>query len=678
VIFSGFTEHNLNYSPFVERIKSQGGEAWDIHFEALTAYRAGEDVIVLSIGDPDFKTPDIICDSAIEALKQGDTHYMDTKGNVDLRAKIAEHFNKTTLHPISLDNVVVLAGTQNGLYCAAACLLSAGDEVLVIDPAYLTYEATLKASGATVVPIPTSADDYFKVDANTLRNAVTNKTKAIFFANPNNPTGRVMDREELEGIAAVAREFDLWVVSDEVYSSLSFGKEFISIRELDGMLERTIVLSSLSKSHAMTGWRAGWMIANTTMIEHMDPLVLSMFYGLPGFIQQAAITALEHADEITTQMLEVYRKRCSVVKAGLADCPKVKLVEPDSGMFMLLDIRELNVSTEQFTWALFKHEKVSTLDAAAFGDSAAGFIRLSFTLTEERLAEACVRIKRFIGDLIDQKVALKVPNIILPELQKVIEKPKKVIEVVDLHKSFGDHEVLKGVSLCAREGEVISLIGGSGSGKSTLLRCINMLEVPSNGLIYIDGEGIETDIDHKGLPFVRDQKQLIDIRSRLGMVFQNFNLWPHRTVLENLIEAPIHVFGEPRAEAIARAEVLLERVGMADKKNEYPSFLSGGQQQRVAIARALAVEPKAMLFDEPTSALDPELVGEVLKVIRSLADEGRTMILVTHEMAFARDVSSHVAFLHQGVIEEQGAPNDIFNNPQSDRFRQFISTQHMR
>ncbi|MDN2662318.1 ATP-binding cassette domain-containing protein [Psychromonas sp. 14N.309.X.WAT.B.A12] len=256
--------------------------------------------------------------------------------------------------------------------------------------------------------------------------------------------------------------------------------------------------------------------------------------------------------------------------------------------------------------------------------------------------------------------------------------PKKVIEVVNLHKSFGDHEVLKGVSLCAREGEVISLIGGSGSGKSTLLRCINMLEVPNKGLIYVNGEGINTDIDHKGRPFVTNQKQLLDIRSRLGMVFQNFNLWPHRTVLENLIEAPIHVFGESKAVATERAEALLERVGMAHKRDQYPGFLSGGQQQRVAIARALAVEPKAMLFDEPTSALDPELVGEVLKVIRSLADEGRTMILVTHEMAFARDVSSHIAFLHQGVIEEQGKPSDIFTNPQSERFCQFINAQHNR
>ncbi|WP_222709888.1 ABC transporter ATP-binding protein [Reinekea thalattae] len=255
---------------------------------------------------------------------------------------------------------------------------------------------------------------------------------------------------------------------------------------------------------------------------------------------------------------------------------------------------------------------------------------------------------------------------------------KKVIQIENIHKRFGDVEVLKGISLTAREGEVISLIGGSGSGKSTLLRCINMLEVPNEGVVYIDNQGIDIRTDSKGNPYVRDQKQLIDIRSRLGMVFQSFNLWPHRTVLENLIEAPIHVFGEKKSEAIERAMGLLERVGMAHKKDEYPSFLSGGQQQRVAIARALAVEPKAMLFDEPTSALDPELVGEVLKVIRSLAEEGRTMILVTHEMAFARDVSSHVAFLHQGIIEEQGKPDVIFNQSNNERFNQFINAQHSR
>ncbi|UUC53377.1 ATP-binding cassette domain-containing protein [Pseudomonas citronellolis] len=253
-----------------------------------------------------------------------------------------------------------------------------------------------------------------------------------------------------------------------------------------------------------------------------------------------------------------------------------------------------------------------------------------------------------------------------------------MIEVRDLHKRFGQFEVLKGVSLSAREGGVVSLIGASGSGKSTLLRCINMLEVPNAGSVSVDGEIIRLDQDRHGEPRVADQKQLTRIRSRLGMVFQNFNLWPHRTVLENLMEAPTFVLHESKAEARERAEALLARVGLAEKRNEYPAFLSGGQQQRVAIARALAVRPKVMLFDEPTSALDPELVGEVLRVIRSLAEEGRTMILVTHEMAFARDVSSHVAFLHQGLIEEEGTPGEVFARPRSERCRQFVNAHQNR
>jgi arginine:pyruvate transaminase len=674
----------LNYSPFVERIKSQGGKAWDIHFEALNAQRKGEDVIVLSVGDPNFNTPDIICNSAIQAIKEGDTHYTDTCGQVALREKIAERFNLSTQTPIDFEQVAVLPGTQNGLYCAAACLLDHGDEVLVLDPAYLTYEATLRASGAKVITVPTLTDQYFRLDPVALRNAVTSNTKAIFFANPNNPTGRVMDREELEDIAAIAKEFDLWVVTDEVYNSLSFEKEVISIRELEGMAERCVVLCSLSKSHAMTGWRTGWMIANKTMIEHVEQVALNMFYGLPGFIQQAAITALDNFETITQSMRDIYSKRRDLALDALKNCPSINVLSPDAGMFVLLDLRKLNISTEDFAWALFKQKGVSTLDASAFGKSSKGFIRLSFTVSDEQLVEACHRITAFITDIVDNKISLdktiqtdsSSPSQVIKDSKIIL--PKKVIEVVKLHKSFGDHEVLKGVSLCAREGEVISLIGGSGSGKSTLLRCINMLEVPNKGLVYVNGEGINTDIDHKGQPFVSDQKQLLDIRSRLGMVFQNFNLWPHRTVLENLIEAPIHVFGESKAEATERAEGLLERVGMSHKRDEYPGFLSGGQQQRVAIARALAVEPKAMLFDEPTSALDPELVGEVLKVIRDLAEEGRTMMLVTHEMAFARDVSSHIAFLHQGIIEEEGKPEDIFNNPESERFRQFISAQHNR
>lgn len=253
-----------------------------------------------------------------------------------------------------------------------------------------------------------------------------------------------------------------------------------------------------------------------------------------------------------------------------------------------------------------------------------------------------------------------------------------IIDIRNLRKRFGAQEVLKGVSFTAQTGDVVSLIGASGSGKSTLLRCMNMLEVPDSGQVLIAGEEVALKTNRHGQTVLADPPQVDRMRTRLGMVFQSFNLWPHMTVLENLIEVPIRVLRQPRGEAIALAEALLAKVGMAEKRHSYPAFLSGGQQQRVAIARALATRPSVMLFDEPTSALDPELVGEVLKVIRDLAQDGCTMVLVTHEMAFARDVSSKVMFLHQGCIEEAGTARQVFENPGSERCRQFVNAQFCR
>lgn len=255
-------------------------------------------------------------------------------------------------------------------------------------------------------------------------------------------------------------------------------------------------------------------------------------------------------------------------------------------------------------------------------------------------------------------------------------KGTPAVIVNDLHKRFAELEVLKGVSLTAQEGDVVSMIGSSGSGKSTFLRCINFLELPTEGSISITGEQLNLARGRDGNLHPKDRKQLERVRTRLGMVFQNFNLWQHLTVMQNVIEAPVHVLGLSKAEATERAEKLLNKVGLYEKRDQYPSFLSGGQQQRAAIARALCMEPKVMLFDEPTSALDPELVGEVLKVIRDLANEGRTMILVTHEMKFARDVSSHVIYLHKGIIEEEGPPAKVFGSPTSARCKQFVSGLH--
>lgn len=251
--------------------------------------------------------------------------------------------------------------------------------------------------------------------------------------------------------------------------------------------------------------------------------------------------------------------------------------------------------------------------------------------------------------------------------------PKQAIVVKNIHKRFGSLEVLKGVSLAANEGDVIALIGSSGSGKSTLLRCINLLEKPDSGDIYIAGEHVRLTVNRRGETVPQDRRQVDRIRTRLGMVFQHFNLWSHMTILENIIEAPVHVMKRPKKEAIELAMVLLAKVGIEGKADCYPSQLSGGQQQRVAIARALAMEPAALLVDEPTSALDPELVGEVLRVMQQLAEEGRTMIIATHEMEFARQVSTQVMFLHNGIVEDQGPPDYIFGNPRSERCRQFLS-----
>jgi octopine/nopaline transport system ATP-binding protein len=247
------------------------------------------------------------------------------------------------------------------------------------------------------------------------------------------------------------------------------------------------------------------------------------------------------------------------------------------------------------------------------------------------------------------------------------------VSLRNLRKSFGPLEVLKGISLDAREGDVVSIVGSSGSGKSTLLRCVNLLETPSSGEIVVAGETVRLAPGRRGGMRPLEQAQIVRLRSRIGMVFQSFNLWSHKTILENVIEAPIHVQKRPRAECIAEAEALLDKVGIAEKRNHYPSHLSGGQQQRAAIARALAMHPALMLFDEPTSALDPELVGEVLRVMRALAEEGRTMLVVTHEMGFAREVSSRVVFLRQGVVEADGTPAELFGSRGSERFRQFVA-----
>lgn len=248
------------------------------------------------------------------------------------------------------------------------------------------------------------------------------------------------------------------------------------------------------------------------------------------------------------------------------------------------------------------------------------------------------------------------------------------LKLCNIHKKFGDMDVLKGISLEARDGDVISILGSSGSGKSTLLRCINLLERPEKGDIFLGNEQLKLTPSEYGLK-AQDRKQLQSFRTKMGFVFQSFNLWPHKNIIENIIEGPIHVLKQSKDEAMSNAEALLTKVGLFDKRHAYPDHLSGGQRQRVAIARALAMDPQVMLFDEPTSALDPELVNEVLAVMADLAKEGRTMLIVTHEMRFAREVSNQIVFLHEGLIEESGTPEQVFDRPTSPRVREFMASQ---
>ncbi len=261
----------------------------------------------------------------------------------------------------------------------------------------------------------------------------------------------------------------------------------------------------------------------------------------------------------------------------------------------------------------------------------------------------------------------------MPHQGAVLSEQDPVIQITDLHKCYGQLEVLKGVDITARKGDVVSLIGSSGSGKSTLLRCCNLLEDSQQGEIRFKGEPVRW----RGEGLHRhpaDPKQVLRIRTNLSMVFQQFNLWSHMTILQNVMEAPLTVLGRDRAEVEEAARGYLEKVGIGDKAGAYPAQLSGGQQQRAAIARALCMEPQALLFDEPTSALDPELEQEVVRVIKDLAAEGRTMLIVTHDMKMAADVSDHVVFLHKGLVEEEGAPDALFGNPQSERLQGFLSS----
>jgi aspartate/methionine/tyrosine aminotransferase len=385
----------MNYSQLVQRIADDGAAAWNIHFDALAAQARGEDVIVLSVGDPDLATPPEVVESAVRGLRAGDTHYTALTGEPALRTAIAADFRNAGGWAADPENVCVVAGAQTGLYFAALLLTGPGDEVLVLEPCYVTYDATIRASGAEPVAVPPAPRPGFRPDPAAIEAAITPRTKAIMFANPNNPTGTVMTPDELAGIAEIAQRHDLWVISDEVYAPLCFERGHTPVAGLAGMADRAVTVSSLSKSHAMTGWRVGWLIGPRQMIEHAQNLALVMVYGLPGFIQRAAVSAFEEADRIIPEMRQVYRDRRDLMLAALAEAPDIQALQPEAGMFLMVDVRDTGIDSATFARRLLQEQGVSVLDANAFGRGGEGFVRLSYVCSEDQLARACRRIVAF-------------------------------------------------------------------------------------------------------------------------------------------------------------------------------------------------------------------------------------------------------------------------------------------
>jgi arginine:pyruvate transaminase len=390
------------FAGLVERIAGERTDAWEIHSAAAAAKRRGEDVIILSIGDPDFATPEAFMDAGIAALRAGDTHYSDIAGRPLLRAAIARQFEARTGVPTSSRNVIVMSGAQNALFGTAQVICEAGRDAVVLEPMYVTYDATIRATGASIVLSPQSPKTGFRVDLEALAAAVTPATSAIFFATPNNPTGAMMTREDLDGIAEIARRRDLWVVADEVYADICFEREHLSIASLPGMAERTVTISSLSKSHAMTGWRSGWAIGPADLVAHIEKLCLAMNYGLPGFIQEAALVAITQGSAEVARMRSIYRRRRDLMLAALTGAPLISCLKPDAGMFMLIDVTATGQTAKEFSWGLFRQTGVGVLDASPFGPSAKGFLRVAFTQSEAELEEAARRIRRYCETLLDR------------------------------------------------------------------------------------------------------------------------------------------------------------------------------------------------------------------------------------------------------------------------------------
>lgn len=388
----------MRYSTLTQRIQNNGASAWATHTQACQALERGDDVIVLSVGDPDFSTPTPIITSAIDALQGGDTHYPAIAGRETLRRAVASDFSARTGCTWYAENVAICAGTQNALLAAALCLLDHGDEVIALEPMYVTYESTLRMSGAELVTVAQHASSGFRPDVEAIAAAVTERTRVLVLTTPNNPTGVVMSDGELESIAALAINHDLTVIVDEVYANLVFEGQHVSLASLPHMAERTVTVSSVSKSHAMTGWRCGWAIGPEDLIDHIANVQTNINYGVPGFVQEAAIAALTECTDSTAAMRETYRRRRDLTVSELAPIDRLELLIPQAGMYVMVNVGAYVDDMSTFVQALYDATGVSLLDGGLFGSTTRGWLRISFATDDASLVEGCRRLVGFLTD----------------------------------------------------------------------------------------------------------------------------------------------------------------------------------------------------------------------------------------------------------------------------------------
>lgn len=389
----------MKYASIVNRAVSQGWQAWNVHSKARQLIEQGEDVILLTIGDPDFETPSPIVERAVQSLRSGRTHYTPLLGEMPLRRILAERYTTQLGDTVTADNVIIVPGAQCGLFVSALCVMEPGDEVIVLDPTYTTYAYVIGTTGATTVTVTLKPQRHFQVDPEDIADAVTERTRAIILNSPHNPTGAILHQPEINAIAQIAQRHDLWLITDEVYGSITYEQPHISPASHPDLVERTVTIASLSKSHAMTGWRLGWAIGPSELIQYMGNIMAGMIFGLPPFIQDAAILALTDEWQQADRMRHRYRTRRDLVLNALHGVPGVTCHRPEGGMYIMLDVRSTGLSSFDFADQLLAQEKVALLPGEGFGAGAVGHLRLSLTASEEQLAEACTRVVHFANQI---------------------------------------------------------------------------------------------------------------------------------------------------------------------------------------------------------------------------------------------------------------------------------------